>query len=521
MITYFIKSGLCLGLLLLFYHFVLEKEKMHRFNRFYLLGILIFSFLAPLFIIYTEAKVVLEDINFSEVTASQIIENNSFTFIDYLLVIYLSISSILLVRLLKNGINIYLKVARYQKVKMGKAILVLVEDKILPHSFWNYIFINKKEFQEDKIEDELFTHELTHVTQKHTLDILVLEIVKVVLWFNPLLFLLKKAIQLNHEFLADDKVISSHHNISYYQHLLLSKAAWNNTYYLASNLNYSLTKKRLEMMKTSNSKGNILVKKLVILPLLVGLVFIFADRVEAQTKNKSITIVEVETTATKKQMTEYKKLLKEGLDKKMFRQDRIKKLQYLYSIMSKEQKKSVKNINTLIPPPPPPRKIKADKIKIIEKTKVSPKLPKVIKGEKTKKVSIDKEVEIIEVPEVEEIEIEVKIQVKKESDWNTFEEKIKNTNFKEKEEVIEIQEEIEVPLKKSSKSAITLNGLNTRSSSKTLKSSLKQFGSDVTYYLDGKKISTKKFNKLDNNKIHSIHVVKDVKGGGKVYIYSK
>ena len=55
MILYILKSGLCLALLLAFYHLVLEREKMHRFNRFYLLGSILFSFLAPAFIIYVEA----------------------------------------------------------------------------------------------------------------------------------------------------------------------------------------------------------------------------------------------------------------------------------------------------------------------------------------------------------------------------------------------------------------------------------------------------------------------------------
>jgi bla regulator protein BlaR1 len=54
MITYFLKSATCLALLLLFYHFILEKEKMHTFNRFYLLGSVLFSLLAPLYIIYID-----------------------------------------------------------------------------------------------------------------------------------------------------------------------------------------------------------------------------------------------------------------------------------------------------------------------------------------------------------------------------------------------------------------------------------------------------------------------------------
>ena len=177
---------------------------------------------------------------------------------------------------------IYQKIKRNENVKLQNATLILVDDAITPHTFWNYIFINKKEYNSQKIEEELFTHELTHATQKHTFDVLLIEVLKIVFWFNPIFYFLKKSIQLNHEFLADTKVVSNHKNIPEYQYLLLNKTAWNNEYYLASNLNYLLTKKRLVMMTKQSSQTKILLKKLAVIPLLVGFIFLFAERVEAQ-----------------------------------------------------------------------------------------------------------------------------------------------------------------------------------------------------------------------------------------------
>lgn len=87
--------------------------------------------------------------------------------------------------------------------------------------------------------------------------------------------------QLNHEFLVDENVINQHKNTFQYQHLLLNKAAWNNQYCLASNLNYSLTKKRLKMMTKQSSSTNILLKKLAIIPIFIGFILLFAERVEA------------------------------------------------------------------------------------------------------------------------------------------------------------------------------------------------------------------------------------------------
>ncbi|MEQ6123099.1 M56 family metallopeptidase [Pseudotenacibaculum sp. MALMAid0570] len=364
MISYLIKSGLCLAILLAFYHLVLEREKMHQFNRFYLLGSVLFSFLVPFFIIYVEAapatinEVKEMGINYSNIgfSGNEPIDN-SINFTQYFIAFYIFVSSVLLIRFLKSLIDIVLKIKSHKIISYKNAKIVLVNDAILPHTFWNYIFINKEEFLSKRIETELFTHELTHVTQRHTLDVLIVEFLQIILWFNPFFYPLKKAIQLNHEFLADDKVIASHQDITRYQYLLLDKAAWKNKYYLASNLNYSLTKKRLLMMKTPNSKASILIKKLAIIPLLTGLVFLFADRVEAQSKEKKPQVVEVkEKEATKTLIKEYRKLLQESEKKKVYKLTDVRRMRHLYNLMSKKQKQSVKNINDLLPPPPPPSK---------------------------------------------------------------------------------------------------------------------------------------------------------------------
>ncbi|MFY0630622.1 MAG: M56 family metallopeptidase [Flavobacteriaceae bacterium] len=380
MILYIAKSGLCLALLLVFYHLVLEREKMHRFNRFYLLGSVLFSFLAPLFIIYIEAQPeLIQMIPNTNATAFPVNESvtivtpidQSIDFTTYLLYAYITVCGILLIRFGKSLFDIVRKTFVNDIVKHEKAKIVLVNDNILPHSFWNYIFINKEEYEAKKVETELFTHELTHVTQRHTIDVLLIEALQVVFWINPFFFLLKKAIQLNHEFLADDKVIASHKNIPKYQHLLLDKAAWKNKYYLASNLNYSLTKKRLLMMKKHNSKSTILLKKLAIVPLLTGLVFLFADRVEAQSK-EVVEVVEVpvaSSEATPEQMDTYKYLLKITETTKLYEMEDIGKMRYIRAQMSDDQKKSVKNVDDLLPHPQIPTRISAKNFEKIKNAK--------------------------------------------------------------------------------------------------------------------------------------------------------
>lgn len=354
MIIYLLKSVSCLALLLFFYHLVLEKEKMHNFNRFYLLLGVLFSFLAPLitFTTYIQPTVFVKE-NFTETPfmveeIPMIVEETPFDYWQLAIVVYLLISLVFLIRFGFNLFKIIRKIRTHTQIKHLKAVLILVDDKILPHTFWNYIFINKKEYESGTIEQELFTHELTHVTQKHTFDVLFIELLQAVFWINPLFIFLKRAIQLNHEFLADETVINTHKNTLQYQHLLLNKAAWNNEYYLASNLNYSLTKKRLKMMTRQSSKTKIWLKKLAVIPLLVGFVFLFADRVEAQEKQEVIETIVEQPYAIQKDLTEseiYKKYVYRNLTVKS-KDKNGKQISKKYSELNEEEKAR------LIPPPP-------------------------------------------------------------------------------------------------------------------------------------------------------------------------
>ena len=499
MILYLLKSGLCLALLLAFYHLVLEREKMHRFNRFYLLGSVLFSFLAPAFIIYVEASNNSRQlVTYAEkaVTINQNFFDQFITLENMLITIYVLGSLVFLIRFIKNLYHIIHKIRTNEIIKSDFAKIVPVPDAILPHTFWNYIFINKGEYQSQKIEEELFTHELAHVTQRHTIDVLLLEVLQIAFWFNPLFFLLKKAVQLNHEFLADDKVIASHNNISRYQSLLLNKAAWKNDYYLASNLNYSLTKKRLLMMKTTNSRTNIFLKKLAIIPLLTGLVFLFANRVEAQTTKKKPQVIEVKQVQkgiTKAKMIEYQDFMKGVSKNSILKLKDVKKMRALYNKMSKAQKKTVTNIYEFLPPPPPPRKLKEIKSKKVPK----PVKIEVIKKENLRKELEEKEIEIREIKEVEVIEI--------------IEEEIPEIIEEEVEDVEEIVEQEIVDIDKVSELTNT----------EILKLSAKKFKGKLTYYLNGRKISEKKAKKLDTKKIKKMDIVKGKNGDKKVYYYTK
>lgn len=291
MTDFLIKSTLSLAVFLAFYHLFLEREKMHVFNRFYLLFALVISLIIPFITIEIIKEIpvlhhaVVNNSVELPVTISTVQIAEKVNYMPYIMwSLYSLIALVLLIRFGKNIRKLLIKSKTNPAIRYQKAQLILVEEKIVPHTFLNSIFVNQDDYNTRNIEEELYTHELVHVTQKHTLDILFIELLKVIFWFNPLFILYKKAIQLNHEFLADQNVVLSHDNIPFYQTLLLKKSNENATVYLASNLNYLVTKKRLIMMSKTTSRTLGLLKKAAVIPVLAGLIYFFCIEIVAQEK---------------------------------------------------------------------------------------------------------------------------------------------------------------------------------------------------------------------------------------------
>jgi hypothetical protein len=319
MIQYLLTSTIAATILMVVYQLFLEKEKMHHFNRFYLLLSLIFSLVIPFISIE-----IIEEITTPEAAPIQMnfsggtmVVAEETTYLEQTLWgIYVLVTVILLFRFTRNIITFHQLKKYNATLSFQNATLVLLQEAVLPHTFMNTIFINEAEYQERKIEKELFAHELTHVNQKHTLDVLFVELIKTIFWFNPLFILYKKAIQLNHEFLADEKVVQSYQNIPFYQSLLLSKASCNPPLYLASNLNFQVTKKRLLMMSRNSSKQIILGKQLGLLPVFTALFCYFCIDSVAQVQTTKATNTKYTAVSSNERDAYYAGVLVNVTDKK-------------------------------------------------------------------------------------------------------------------------------------------------------------------------------------------------------------
>ena len=285
----------CLLVLLVFYRLFLENEKVHSFKRFYLLGALILSISLPLIsfsytteiplnsqIVYSEAPSIVE-IEDSKAHTSGFEELKNL--IPVLAIMVYCVGFLFFgYRFYRNLHRISLQIKSNQQLPRDSYKLVLLLEKLNPHSFLNYIFLNKKAYQARKIQREILLHEKAHVDQKHSLDILFIEFIQIIFWFNPLFFWLKKATKLNHEFLADEKVISKVQNASQYSDILFQYAGSSHQVSLSSSINYSLTKKRIIMISKHLSIRKLLLKLGLFLPVLGCCLFFFNQEILAKPK---------------------------------------------------------------------------------------------------------------------------------------------------------------------------------------------------------------------------------------------
>lgn len=315
MIIYLIKSIACLLILLLVHRLLLQREVLHRFNRFFLLFSVIVSFLIPLYTIdvpeeiatgpveinpepvYFEAgpsDVISEPVYFDDASQDSNLEQ-VFTAVpesqlnwEYLLVgLYGLISLVFLYRFVRNIKILVNQIQRNVKVVYRDQTLVLLKEESLPYSFLKYIFVAETDLKNGKFTDAVFDHERTHIEEKHSWDILFIEGLMIPLWFHPGLYWAKATIKLNHEFIADAVALRST-PLEKYESQLLAMMLSEQKYGLASSLNFSLTKKRFEMMKRKSVSGRSWIKLLVLVPVLGALVYFFSERVAAKSEDTDV-----------------------------------------------------------------------------------------------------------------------------------------------------------------------------------------------------------------------------------------
>jgi bla regulator protein blaR1 len=278
MTAYLIKSSVSLLLMFGLYWFLLRKEKLFVFNRIFLIFSIVFSLALPFISIPISIQnsepqgSMLTTLNRAMPGYSS--EQNTFNITAYqsfgetepvpvserinysqiLILLYITGVLLFLVRFLRNIFFIYRQKRMSEKITYSGQILVLADNQINPFCFFNTIFVSKRDYLNNTITEELLLHEIEHIRQSHSVDVIFIELIKIIYWFNPILILYSRAIRVNHEYLADNGVIRGSSNIKDYADKLINFISCKRNIPLTSGFNPSLTKKRLIMLTKSKSR---------------------------------------------------------------------------------------------------------------------------------------------------------------------------------------------------------------------------------------------------------------------------
>nr|WP_299070061.1 M56 family peptidase [uncultured Allomuricauda sp.] len=269
-LIYLLKSAGVLTLFFGCYYLFLRKETLFTANRWFLVIGLVTSVILPSMNLTTTITLSTEMMagTNSTIENDAIIGGQSFSSLrNFLILTYFLGVAIFLARFAVQ-IRSVLNFIQLGKKKVSEN-LIYVESSmdVQPFSFFKYIIYNPKKHSEKELES-ILAHELVHATQKHTVDILCVELISVFQWFNPFAWLYKNALKQNLEFLADAKNSSLKKNRKQYQYILLSQSISKQNLSIVNPFFNPLIKKRIVMINQTPSKKHKTLKSLVILPLL-------------------------------------------------------------------------------------------------------------------------------------------------------------------------------------------------------------------------------------------------------------
>jgi TonB-dependent SusC/RagA subfamily outer membrane receptor len=273
---------------MVYYLLVLRNKKFHQYNRFYLLGVALVSWIVPLIKIFWQQErsgvrqvdlLNVVAVNNSEMEAMVTSQQHSLDWVSLLPHLYVGISVFLAVAMLVSLYRIYKIYTTHECSNLQQFYLVMTRVKGTPFSFFSYIFWNAEIDIQTPAGKQILQHELTHVTQYHTIDKIVIQLNLIAGWFNPFFWLLKKELDMIHEFIADKKSVE-HGDAASFAQMLLTTAYPGQQFPLTNPFFFSPIKRRLKMLtNTKNPTFNYL-RRLVVLPLLAVVVLLFAFRVK-------------------------------------------------------------------------------------------------------------------------------------------------------------------------------------------------------------------------------------------------
>ena len=268
------KTAVILAVFYMFYRLLLSKDTFHRFNRIILLGTAALSFVLPLCVITIHEVVtipavqpapqVLESATIGTMTA---VAEVSEPIWPYVLcgIFALGAFGVLVMTIISIAQVISMITSGEHRILESGETLVITDAEIAPFSWMKYIVLSREDYESGY--SQILTHEKAHIALRNSWDILFVDMITAIQWFNPAMWMLKADLRAIHEFEADDAVLRSGADVKEYQYLLIRKAVSKSGYSVANSFNHSTLKARITMMLNKKSSRKDAWKALYVLPL--------------------------------------------------------------------------------------------------------------------------------------------------------------------------------------------------------------------------------------------------------------
>jgi hypothetical protein len=272
---YLLEANLYLAICYGFYLVFLQKETFYGLNRAYLICSSLLSFVIPLLRIGSLNQIFNDrmdlDLVYMDPNLGRSSGNLTFVAFEGIVTgVYLVIAAYFSIQLLISLYRVLALASKARRRRFGDMIYLELDDTQTAFSFFNLLFLNPSSAEKDTI----LKHELVHIQQKHSLDILFFELLKILNWFNPIVWLMQQDVKLLHEYIADDLTTRRDVQKHAYAMFLIQNSFGVKPIYLTNQIfNPSILKRRISMLNRKRSAGRARLKLLLAVPLVGGMLF--------------------------------------------------------------------------------------------------------------------------------------------------------------------------------------------------------------------------------------------------------
>lgn len=289
LLFYILQVIVCSGLLYGYYHFFLRNKKFHQYNRYYLLLTVVVSIGIPFLQIpvyfdaaetepvFIKTLTVFSSGSFNEefIVSSNVEGATWFTWKNILSSLYILAGVLLFIRFIISLLYVWRLTRVYPGEKIDNIRFINTDEPSSPFSFFRWLFWNRDVELNSDQGQQIFRHELFHIRQKHSWDIMTLEVITIIFWVNPFFHLLKKEIKAIHEFLADQFAVQENREWDYAELLLMQVLKSPGTR-LTNPFFHNQIKRRIAMLTSSKKPGYQYLRKIMVLPMAAVVVVLFA-----------------------------------------------------------------------------------------------------------------------------------------------------------------------------------------------------------------------------------------------------